>query len=305
MTVRTPGYRHEAFPYAGHAEFVRSSAEFLRAGLRNGERAILVAVADKAADVRDELGRDGDLVAFVDMDSVGRNPSRIISVFQGFLAEQPGRPARGLGEPIYPGRSDEALVEAQLHELLLNSPVGDGWDFWLGCPYDTAVLDADVLAGMRASHPYTAGAAEQAYRADVLTDEVFATALPSVASDARVHAVDVDDLAGARSFLRTVAAELGLAGARVDDLIYAVNEVLTNSVRHGDGRPVLSVWTDRERLVCDVRDGGWIRDALVGRLAPPTSDTGGRGLWLVHNLCDLVQVRSAPGGTSVRMYLDH
>jgi anti-sigma regulatory factor (Ser/Thr protein kinase) len=305
LTARPPGYRHEAFPYAGHAEFVRSSAEFLRAGLRNDERAILVSVADKVADVRDELGPDGDLVTFVDMDSVGRNPSRIISVFQRFLAEQPGRPARGLGEPIYPGRSDEALVEAQLHELLLNSTIGDGWDFWLGCPYDTAELGADVLAEMRASHPYTAGTAEQEFMAGVRTDEMFATALPSAPSDARVHTVDVADLAGARRFLRTVAAELGLMDTRADDLIYAVNEVVTNSVRHGDGHPVLAVWTDPDRLVCDVRDGGWIRDSLVGRLAPPTSDTGGRGLWLVHNLCDLVQVRSAPWGTSVRMYLDY
>ena len=29
----------------------------------------------------------------------------------------------------------------------------------------------------------------------------------------------------------------------------------------------------------------------------------GRGLWLVHELCDLVQLRSSPAGTVVRMHM--
>ena len=29
---------------------------------------------------------------------------------------------------------------------------------------------------------------------------------------------------------------------------------------------------------------------------------GGRGLFLVHQLCDLVQLRSSPSGTTVRLF---
>jgi anti-sigma regulatory factor (Ser/Thr protein kinase) len=298
------GYRHEAFPYAGRDEFVSASAGFLRAGLSAGERAIMVAVEDKVADVRDELGADAAEVSFVDMGSAGRNPSRIISVFEQFLAVDPVRPARGLGEPIYPERSVEALHEAQLHELLLNSAACSAWDFWLGCPYDSSTLDAGALAGMRASHPYVAGVAEAGFGGAGLADGAFAAGLPAVPDGAQLHRVDVDGLGGTRLFLRAAATGLGLAGLRVEDLICAVNEVLTNSVRHGDGQPVLSLWRTGGQLVCDVRDGGWIRDPLVGRLTPAITDTGGRGLWLVHHLCDLVQVRSSSAGTSVRMYLD-
>jgi anti-sigma regulatory factor (Ser/Thr protein kinase) len=39
----------------------------------------------------------------------------------------------------------------------------------------------------------------------------------------------------------------------------------------------------------------------AARSAPPTGRAGGRGLWLVNQLCDLVQVRSPAGGTTVRM----
>jgi anti-sigma regulatory factor (Ser/Thr protein kinase) len=34
---------------------------------------------------------------------------------------------------------------------------------------------------------------------------------------------------------------------------------------------------------------------------PDGEQEGGRGLWLINQLCDLVQLRSSPEGTSVRM----
>ena len=40
---------------------------------------------------------------------------------------------------------------------------------------------------------------------------------------------------------------------------------------------------------------------LAGRLRPPPTQEGGRGLWLANQLCDLVQIRSRPGRTTVRL----
>jgi hypothetical protein len=40
---------------------------------------------------------------------------------------------------------------------------------------------------------------------------------------------------------------------------------------------------------------------LVGRVRPGTDACSGRGVWLVNQLCDLVQIRSAPGGSVVRV----
>jgi hypothetical protein len=47
-----------------------------------------------------------------------------------------------------------------------------------------------------------------------------------------------------------------------------------------------------------------IDDPLAGRERPAGLHDGGRGLWMVNHLCDLVQVRSSPAGTVVRLRLD-
>ena len=86
--------------------------------------------------------------------------------------------------------------------------------------------------------------------------------------------------------------------------MYAVNEVVTNSLCHGEGRARVNFWTEPAAVVCEVRDRGWIRDPLAGRIAPAPDRVSGRGLWLVNQLCDLVQLRSSPAGTTVRMYID-
>ena len=61
------------------------------------------------------------------------------------------------------------------------------------------------------------------------------------------------------------------------------------------------IWSDSDNLYCEVRDRGHITDPLVGRLRAAPSTRGGRGVWLVHHLCDLVQVRSLPEGNAVRI----
>ncbi len=44
-----------------------------------------------------------------------------------------------------------------------------------------------------------------------------------------------------------------------------------------------------------------LTDPLAGRRRPDPWAEGGMGLYLVHHLCDLVQVRTGPAGTTVRV----
>jgi hypothetical protein len=62
----------------------------------------------------------GQLLA--DMSAVGANPARIIPEWQDFAdrCTEAGRTFRGIGEPIWDGRSAGELVECQRHEALLN-----------------------------------------------------------------------------------------------------------------------------------------------------------------------------------------
>jgi anti-sigma regulatory factor (Ser/Thr protein kinase) len=74
-------------------------------------------------------------------------------------------------------------------------------------------------------------------------------------------------------------------------------------VLHADGRGTLRVWRDEHALVCEVRDGGTLEDPLLGRERPRLDQASGRGLWLVNQLCDLVQMRSYPHGNVVRLHM--
>jgi anti-sigma regulatory factor (Ser/Thr protein kinase) len=98
-------------------------------------------------------------------------------------------------------------------------------------------------------------------------------------------------------------AAAGLDPARTADLVLAVDEVATNSLRHGGGRGTLRIWRDGESVVCEVRDAGRIEDPMVGRERPALDRDGGRGLWMVNQLCDLVQLRTFPTGAVVRLHL--
>jgi anti-sigma regulatory factor (Ser/Thr protein kinase) len=106
-----------------------------------------------------------------------------------------------------------------------------------------------------------------------------------------------------RALVGTRAAAAGLGDLRVGDLVIAVNELATNSVRHAGGHGVLRVWHDDDALICEVRDGGRIEHPLAGRERAPSGQPGGHGLWLVNQLCDLVQVRSFAHGSAVRLHM--
>ena len=60
------------------------------------------------------------------------------------------------------------------------------------------------------------------------------------------------------------------------------------------------MWSEGGSVLCQVEDdGGPIADPLVGRRRPTLEQDGGRGLWLVNHLSDLVQIRSRPGRTTI------
>jgi anti-sigma regulatory factor (Ser/Thr protein kinase) len=110
-------------------------------------------------------------------------------------------------------------------------------------------------------------------------------------------------LTGLRELVAGHAAAAGLDPARTADLVLAVDEVAGNSLRHGGGRGTLRIWREEGSLVCEVRDAGRIEDPLAGRERPVPDRDGGRGLWMVNQLCDLVQLRSFPNGAVVRLHL--
>jgi anti-sigma regulatory factor (Ser/Thr protein kinase) len=64
----------------------------------------------------------------------------------------------------------------------------------------------------------------------------------------------------------------------------------------------MRVWYD-DAAVCEIHDAGYIDKPLAGREPPQGGRGGGYGLWLANQVCDLVQVRSSPAGTTVRLHV--
>jgi anti-sigma regulatory factor (Ser/Thr protein kinase) len=302
-------FRHEALLYVGLDGFREGTVPFLHDAAEAGEPTLVVVSAAKIARLRDELGPTADRIIFADMSEVGINPARIIPAWRAFVDEhaRPGRPPRGIGEPIWAQRSAAELVECQRHEALLNLAFADAADFWLLCPYDTDALDDAVIEIAHHSHPAMVDGGQTRQSPSYVDVEAlaapFADPLPAAPRDAHELSFTHGTLAGVRTFVALHVAEARLGEPRAGDAVLAVNELATNSVRHGGGQGVVRLWTDDDALICEVVDGGRIAEPLAGRQRPSDGQMGGHGLWLVNQVCDLVQVRAFATGGVVRMHM--
>jgi anti-sigma regulatory factor (Ser/Thr protein kinase) len=300
-------YRHEALFYGSGDEFMAGTLPFIRDAVEAEEPILVVLGERKIGALREALNGQADAVLFADMAEVGTNPARIIPAWQEFVATHgaKGRRLRGIGEPIWAGRSAAELAECQRHEALLNVCFSDP-DFWLLCPYDTAALSRAVLEEARRNHPFlSTGAVSEpssAYPGAGALAGPFDEPLPAPPAEAVAAVVDVEHLRGVRALVERHAAAAGLTGEAAVDLVFVAHELAANSVRHGGGTGTLTVWREPGAVVCEVRDGGHIDDPLVGRVRPEALGPNGRGLWLANQLCELVQIRSFPTGSAVRVH---
>jgi anti-sigma regulatory factor (Ser/Thr protein kinase) len=110
------------------------------------------------------------------------------------------------------------------------------------------------------------------------------------------------ELGAVRQYARKVAAAFGLDADGCYEFVYAVNEAVTNAIRHGasdeEGMIHLGIFADADRLTFAVRDRGTFVTPV------PVSDERsehGRGLALMASLVDDVQLHIEPDGTTVRL----
>jgi anti-sigma regulatory factor (Ser/Thr protein kinase) len=198
------------------------------------------------------------------------------------------------------------MVECQHHESLLNLAFGHADGFRLLCPYDVEALPEDVIEEARRSHPLILdGQTLRESRSFRGIESIghAADPLPAPRATSEELGFQQTTLATVRRFVSGRASDAGLPSDRTDDLVLAVNEAASNSVRHGGGAGVVRVWSDAGYLVCEIRDSGRIDQPLVGRRRPEPGSKGGHGLWMAHQLCDLVQLRSRRNGTVVRLHM--
>lgn len=122
-------------------------------------------------------------------------------------------------------------------------------------------------------------------------------------------------LCGVRSMVRCYLRDLGVEEARTFEVVLAVDEACTNSIRHSyDGDPgrrlLLGLASDAEWITVTLRDEG--RPAPREKIGPPVPapvdrenlHPGGLGIGLIYDVFDEVQFEPGdPVGNRLTMRL--
>ncbi len=303
------GFVHFALLYRSQREYLDFVVRFVVDGLARDEAVLVAVPGDKLDLLRDGLAASGGgypaELRMADIAEIARNPSRFMAMEGSFVDEHPGRRVRIVSELAWPERTDEEIVACVEHEALVNAAL-DGYPATALCLYDASVLDDDVLADARATHPllWSAGAPQPSseYAPDDVLDRCNR---PLVANPGAVTYMVTKsaDLRLARSFAVDYAGWVGMSEDGIEDLQLVATELASNSLMYTGGACRLAFWRQDEHLVCEARDTGRLEDPVVGRLDPGPSGPASRGLFLVNAISDLVRTHTTPAGTTIQAYL--
>jgi anti-sigma regulatory factor (Ser/Thr protein kinase) len=293
---------HEALFYRSQQEYLDGLREFIAPALTAGEPVAVAVPKAKFGLAREAL--DGaENCELLDMEELGRNPGRIIPAVERMLHRHHGHTLHYVGEPIWPGRSSAEIREAVRHEALINV-AWPGAEVRVLCPYDVRGLDKEVLRSAEQTHPtlVSGGEVSDSPRYRTAPPRECELPLPSPPVEAAKLEFGREDLARVRTLAAEQGKQAGLRRERVDDLVIVTNELASNALQHGWPPRRVAVWPEPKKIVCEVTNRGAIDDPLAGRRNPSADGDVGMGLWIVHHLCELVEVRTGES-TTVRAHL--
>ncbi|MBF4999607.1 sensor histidine kinase [Nocardia sp. BSTN01] len=306
-TEPRPGeFVHPAVFYHSDADYLDALAPFITEGLAQQHPVAVAVPAPRLRVLREAVGAAGDRVRWIDMAEAGRNPGRIIpGVLRRFADAHPDRHVRIIGEPIWPGRTATEYPACAQHEALINAAFA-GRDVTIVCPYDATRLGADALADARLTHPLL-WEPHRRYRSERYDPDSVVSrynqALTVPTATAEHHMTTTTEISAARRVATAEVRRLGLAEERVADFELIVTELITNSLVHTAGPCRWRLWREDDDIVFDLRDSGHVTDPLIGRRPPDRDRFGGRGLFLVNELADLVRIHLSAEGTTWRVLL--
>ncbi len=296
-------FRHLAFFYRDERHYLAQLSAFADAGLASGEPVFIAVPGSKGGLLREHLTKSGDL-RFADMAQLGRNPARLIPEVQDFISGHPRQRVRYIGEPIWPGRSAAETCEATRHEALINLAFADT-SATIVCPYDIAGLAPSVVGGAGHTHPGILANGRTTPEARYAGPGIFPPGcdgpLPAPPANAETLGYETD-LRPLRSLVADHAHRAGLPDERAGNLVLAASEIGANTLGHTGAGGTVHIWHTETEVLCQVQDQGWINDPLAGRTrhAP---EARGHGLWVVNQVCDLAEMRTGRGGTTIRLHM--
>jgi anti-sigma regulatory factor (Ser/Thr protein kinase) len=301
---------HSALLYRTPTRFVEGVASFVREGLQAGDRVLAAVTHEKVDWLREELGSDTDAVDFADATTMYERPGPMFATMMDYIGRHAplgeGR-VRIVAEQALSIR-DPADVRAYMrYEAASNLAYGRFGSSVL-CPYDAERLPEEILHAALRTHPQVIENSRPS-RSHLFTEprsfvRQYVRDRPAPIGTAPFRLERPEDIAGARALVRAQARAHGLAGQAVEDLSVGVSEVATNALIHGGAPRRLWSYVEDGHLVCQVRDAGsGLPDPLAGYFAPDPGRLGGCGLWVAHQLCDVVEIASSTTHTNVYLHM--
>jgi anti-sigma regulatory factor (Ser/Thr protein kinase) len=302
-------FRHDAAIFSSPEEMIGTVVPFLDEAVERGIPAYVRLEDDLAAMVRERLA-EPDGVGFAPGASLA-HPLRALRAMNDGAIGDAGAGAeeiRLVGCIPQPSQATPqdweqwARYEAALNRIYADVPI---WGLCCYVPPPPAHARDDVLAThsgvlehgrWRSSEEYVEPSRWLAGRAPASVERL----------DEQPPAFELTnpDPAEAREVVARLAARAGLRRERADDLVLAVNEVVTNAFLHGRPPVTLRGWSGRDGVLVAVRDHGTgLGDEFAGVMPPRQDDRtlGGRGVPLARMCSDLMSLRLDADGFTVRL----
>lgn len=307
---------HQAVLHAGPADLAALLEERVGRAVEAGMRVLAVVGAATGELLRDRLGPTAAEVDFVEPGREHAAPAFTVAARWARLGRAAARGALVVAEQgEVPDTADPD--RANLHWARLDIALDVALDPALAaplhgpavevvCAYPAAGPDADRV---RATHVAVTTAAgtepSPLYRPPAEAVVAYPPPPPPDLGPPTVaRPFAAADLAGLRRLVGDIARTRGVARDRIADLVLATSEVASNTIEHGPGHGVLSLWAAPGELVVEVADRGRIDLPFPGLVTPPPDGPRGRGLWLASEVVDVLAVWSGPTGTVVRLHLE-
>jgi anti-sigma regulatory factor (Ser/Thr protein kinase) len=305
--MNTAGLIHQALFYDTPERLTASLAPFILRALRQGDAVLAVTTPGNIRAMTAGLGDDAGRVEFMDSAAWYDAPGRTMAAYHRYVLDRREKHDRVwmIGEPLWLDRDaietdGWTRYDSAYNLTFANLPAS------IICLYNRVGLPAAVIADATLTHPVmtvpggTERNAAYANPQRFWSERSSAFAPPPHGTASMRFAADPRPV---RWFIAEQAARLGLSPNRVDDLVIAVNEVVTNAIRHGAGHGEVQVWRDGSRMLCAVTDPGHVASELIGFVPGDPESDHGHGLWLTRQLTDLLEIRNSREGTTVRLYM--
>lgn len=310
---RYPDFHHEVALYSSDEEFLGTVVPFVRDGIEQGEPVLINLREHTRGLILSMVGAVPGVI-YLNADATPTLPATAIRAYRELLADltrQGSRPGRLVGDLLERAGVSRwagwARYEAAVNRVYAEFPVRTL------CVYDTRTTPAEVLADVRRTHPHIVVTGGSCLDNDdfedpqqFLAERLYVDQDPAEPDTPAVDLVDPLP-ALARHAIREAAKSCLADPDDVDDAVIAAGEAAANALRHGGPSVRIRAWAQPERLVIAVTDSGdGPSDPYVGLIPALRTGTslGGRGLWMIHQVCSEVSLHRCPEGFTIRMVIE-